>query len=487
MAFGSPVPKARYDSMHIEILLPVVEELASLLEGARVDRVIQGKEDRGLYLFLRRNRENRILLISPQRSLPRLHLVSRKPQSSNDPHPLVLMLRSRLVGTRVAHVAVLNQDRVVEMQFSGDARSYFLIFELTGSSSNIFFIDGDRRIISSYHAVSASEHSRRLLLPGSLYVPPQKRESSAVSRRALPEALSSSNKSAEEFYEHFIEQEEFSSLRAQIHSALKKAIARTERRYAALRKDLAAVQEAEDFRKKGDLILANLQHLKNGMESAELVRFDGAHAVVQLDPKRTPSQNAELYFKKYKKARNGYPLVRDRLGRTEEELSVLRSQEREVEKAADVHALLAVKGALERCGYADQRKEGRRLQVPKTIPGVRKIVFQGWEIIIGKSAAGNDYLTQSIARPDDLWLHAEGLPGSHVLVRNPRKSDIPQEILLHAASLAARHSKGRQSGKVPVTYTLARYVSKPKGAKPGLVVLSERKTIMVRPADDVTM
>ncbi len=470
--------------MHINILFPVVKELASLLEGARVDRVIQGEEDRGLYLILRRNRENRILLLSPQRSLPRLHLVSRKPQSSNEPHPLILILRSRLIGMRVAHVAVLNQDRVVEMQFSGESRSFFLIFELTGSSSNLFFIDEDLRIIASYHPVSASDHSQRLLLPGSPYVPPRKKESAVISRRALPEASSSPNKSAEEYYEHVIEQERFASLKAEIRSALKKAIARTERKYAALSKDLTVVQKAEDFRRKGDLVLSNLNRLKTGMECAELVGHDGARAVVQLDPKRTPSQNAELYFKKYKKARNGYPLVRDRLGRTEEDLSFLRSKESELETAADVRILFAVREHLAARGYVDQRTAGKRLPVPVTIPGVRRIVFQGWEIFVGKSAAGNDHLTQTIARPDDLWLHAEGLPGSHVLVKNPRKADIPDEILLHAASLAARYSKGSQAGKVPVTYTRARYVSKPKGAKPGLVVLSRRKTVMVRPADD---
>jgi len=103
--------------MHVDVIFPVVEELASLLKGARVERVLQGKEDRGLYLLFRRNRENRILLISPQRSMPRLHLVCKKPQSTDEPHPLVLNLRSRLVGTRVTNVEVLNQDRVVEIRF----------------------------------------------------------------------------------------------------------------------------------------------------------------------------------------------------------------------------------------------------------------------------------------------------------------------------------------------------------------------------------
>jgi predicted ribosome quality control (RQC) complex YloA/Tae2 family protein len=100
---------------------------------------------------------------------------------------------------------------------------------------------------------------------------------------------------------------------------------------------------------------------------------------------------------------------------------------------------------------------------------------------VGKSAAGNDYITMKLARPDDLWLHAEGMPGSHVVVRNPGKRDIPDGVLKKAASLAAWYSKGKNSAKIPVAYTRAAYVKKPKGAAPGSVVLVERKTMMAVP------
>lgn len=111
----------------------------------------------------------------------------------------------------------------------------------------------------------------------------------------------------------------------------------------------------------------------------------------------------------------------------------------------------------------------------------REIWFQGWEILVGRNARGNDHITTKIARGSDLWFHAEGLPGSHVLIRNPRSVEIPQDVLERAASLAAFYSRGRNAGKVPVTYAFARSVRKPKGAKPGLVVLSERRTMMAVP------
>jgi predicted ribosome quality control (RQC) complex YloA/Tae2 family protein len=383
------------------------------------------------------------------------------------------------------HVAMLNQDRVVEFRFARESRAYSLIFELTGTSANLVFTDAEQRIIGVYHHASASEHSTRLLLPGSRYLPPQKKELSMAPRR-IPslDAAYPPNRAAEVYYERLVEQQRIDSLRSEIRSSFKKAIVRAERRQAALSEDLRTVQEAEDFRKKGGLVLANLQQLKTGMECVDLVGYDGVRTLVRLDPRRTPSQNAELYFKKYKKARTGYPLIRDRLDRTEEEISFLKSQQAELEDAATIEDLLNLRANLPDRGYADQGRAGNRKAVITPAAGIRKIIFQGWEILVGKSASGNDHITQKLAHPDDLWLHAEGLPGSHVLIRNPRKVDIPHDILLYAASLAALYSKGKNAVKVPVTYTRARFVSKPKGAKPGLVVLSQRKTVMVKPWRD---
>ena len=119
---------------------------------------------------------------------------------------------------------------------------------------------------------------------------------------------------------------------------------------------------------------------------------------------------------------------------------------------------------------------------PKTAPDDHRIFqFDGWEILVGKNAKGNDRLTRHVARPDDLWLHAEGMSGSHVVIRNPQRKDVPPEIIRKAASLAAYYSKGRNAAAVPVAYTHAKFVKKPKGAPPGLVTLTRRQTLMAKP------
>jgi predicted ribosome quality control (RQC) complex YloA/Tae2 family protein len=221
------------------------------------------------------------------------------------------------------------------------------------------------------------------------------------------------------------------------------------------------------------------------MDHAELAGYDGRTVTVNLDPKLSPPKNAELYFRKFKKAKAGQQIISTRLHDTTEEISFLSSLLDEAGKQDDATHLDTIRSVLSARGYIKEKPTGKGKASPKkTISGFRTVVYRGWEILIGTNASGNDHITTKIARPDDFWLHAEGLPGSHVLVRNALKGELPPDVLVQAAALAAYYSKGRNADKVTVTYTNARFVKKPKGAKPGLVTISKRKTIVVRPADN---
>jgi predicted ribosome quality control (RQC) complex YloA/Tae2 family protein len=470
--------------MDYYLLKQIVTELSLSLSGARLERVFQGT-DRDIYFLLRKDRKNFILLLSPQRSLPRMHLVSRKPKSVSDPHPFVLSLRSHLVGARLVHVVLLNEDRITEMLFERDSDNLRIILELTGSSSNLFFTDKKLNILASYYSGTPSEQGARMLLSGSRYVPPQKktRGSSPGSELEI-DAPGSPNEWAEQYYLNFIHQRKSAAIRLELLSHIKKATKKAERKRDALIADLEAMGQAEDYRQKGDLILAHLQKLRQGIEHAVLTGYDGIAVPVPMDARRSPTKNAELYFKKYKKVKRGLPLITERLCETEVRISWLRSTLIQVENAADIDSLNRLRSALVDRGPAEKGRVTRQQASSSSLNGIRVIIFQGWEFLVGKNADGNDRLATRLARADDLWLHAEGLPGSHVLIRNPRKIEIPLDILVKAASLAAFYSKGKGAGKVSVTYAEARFVRKPKGAKPGLVTLSRRETIMVAPASD---
>jgi predicted ribosome quality control (RQC) complex YloA/Tae2 family protein len=120
----------------------------------------------------------------------------------------------------------------------------------------------------------------------------------------------------------------------------------------------------------------------------------------------------------------------------------------------------------------------------RKIPGVRRYLSaDGYEILVGRAARDNDHLTFKVAKPNDLWLHAADYPGSHVIVRNPTRKEIPHGTVIAAAQLAAHFCQARKDSKVDVHYALRKFLSKPKGAAPGLVRMSSFKTITVSPAE----
>jgi predicted ribosome quality control (RQC) complex YloA/Tae2 family protein len=168
-------------------------------------------------------------------------------------------------------------------------------------------------------------------------------------------------------------------------------------------------------------------------------------------------------------------------------LERLNEQMAELEKIIAEHD----EAALEAFGDDDRKARGRRsgqaaLQRKGTesIPGVRRYrSSDGYEMLVGRGARDNDHLTFRVARPHDLWMHAADYPGSHVVVRNPSRQEIPHRTVIEAAQLAAHFSQARASGKVDVHYTERKFLSKPKGAAPGLVRISSFRSIAVEPRE----
>jgi predicted ribosome quality control (RQC) complex YloA/Tae2 family protein len=384
---------------------------------------------------------------------------------------------------------LVNRDRVVELTFTTRGAVHALVFELIGSSANILLLDQQHTILSVFRPVPPGDNVKRPLLPGMRYDPPEP-ATGASGRKAKDVTLippteyagtALVNRAVEIWYERTAEEQETASLRRELLSVVRRAAGKTVRRRVAVAKDIAGAEQADNYRLMGELVLANKHLLVKGQPAADLTGYDGTTVSVALDPSRSPAENAGRYFQRYKKAKAGLAVMRERYDDARDEAAFLASVQEDLQTAVDREGLLAIRSLLARRGYV---KEGAgKTAGTRTVsaPPFRTVRHEGWDILVGKSAAGNDYITMKLARPDDLWLHAEGMPGSHVVVRNPGKRDIPEEVLRRAASLAAWYSKGKNSAKVPVAYTRAAFVKKPKGAAPGSVVLSERKTIMTVP------
>ncbi len=272
---------------------------------------------------------------------------------------------------------------------------------------------------------------------------------------------------------------------AALHRTLKKNIERCERKLALQREALLGSERMEEYRLKGELLTANLHLAQKGAKAVEVPNYyepDMPMLKVELDEKLSPGQNAQRYFKLYQKARNAKTLAADQIEKTESELNYLEGQLDNLSKCEEEAELSELREELERFGYVRPNRSRRQMkQLPPSSP-MRFTAPSGRVILVGKNNLQNDKLTGT-AQPNEVWLHAKDMPGSHVII----VGEAPDEDTIRfAARLAALYSKGRASSRVPVDYTLRRFVKKPGGAKPGFVIYTNQHTLYVQPAEEPT-
>ena len=265
---------------------------------------------------------------------------------------------------------------------------------------------------------------------------------------------------------------------------LKGQLDRCQRKLALQEEELSSAERMEEYRRMGEVINANLYQLKKGMTEAVLPDWndpDGGTITVPMDIRLTPSQNAQKYFKKYQKARSAREVAAQQRDKTLEEMDYLEGMLLDVDKCVGESELEEIRQELVRTGYM-KKTANRRQQ--RQLPGSKPYRYQsddGIEILVGKNAAQNDRITLG-AKPEETWLHAKDMPGSHVIIC--REGEIPLTTMKQAALLAAWYSKGQRSSLVPVDYTLRKYVKKPSGAAPGKVIYTHQKTAYMTPEEE---
>ena len=302
-----------------------------------------------------------------------------------------------------------------------------------------------------------------------------------LSRAALrSERFETISEAMDAFYRARDRAERIKQKSAALHRVLKNNIERCERKLALQQEALLGSERMEEYRVKGELLTASLHLAQKGMKSVTIPNYyeEGAPGLeVQLDEKLSPGQNAQRYFKLYQKARSAKRLAAEQVEKTTEELDYLEGQMLNLSACEEESELAELREELEKYGYV--RKNHNRRQMKKLEPSkpMRFDSPTGIPILVGKNNLQNDKLTFT-AEPNEWWLHAKDMPGSHVIVAS---ADPDEETLHMAARLAARYSKGASAGKVPVDMTRRRYVKKPAGAKPGFVIYTNQKTVLAEP------
>lgn len=292
------------------------------------------------------------------------------------------------------------------------------------------------------------------------------------------------NQALQKLFSLEIEQRQGSRKLQTLISVTQNGIEKLKKTEEKLKKELSSLEDAQAYKKYGDLLLNHLSEIKRGAEYIELTDYSTEeHKKIKLplDPALSPKKNAEAYFKKYQKAQTGVEKLNQRIAETEDQIKHLSKIEsallgKEKINLEKIEYELISFGLLKAPrSRKKEKKKGR--YAPREF-----ISADGFKILVGRNNKENDYLTFKIAKPDDLWFHAQNTPGSHVVLKKgERKKHPTNKAIEQAASLAAYYSQAKSSKKISVIYTLAKYVKKSKNAPPGLVKVEKMKSILVEP------
>lgn len=248
-----------------------------------------------------------------------------------------------------------------------------------------------------------------------------------------------------------------------------------------LNEDLFNAENSEKYRLYGELLTANLHMVKPGASSVTVTNYyDNSPMKIPLDPKFAASKNAQNYYKKYGKAKTAVKEKKIQLDEVFQEIKYLESVSEFAHKASSVEAVEGLKQELIDSGFIRYRKTKNRQEKGSKPKPYSYTISSGKQVMVGKNNKENDWLTLKKASASDIWFHTKDIPGSHVILFT-EGLDPTEEELFETASIAAFHSKGNDSENVPVDFTKAKYVKKPAGSKPGMVIFTHNRTLYVNP------
>jgi len=438
------------------------------------------------------------LLLSCNPDAGRLSLLSRPPRRPASPLRFAQWLKAHISGARIEGLRLLGEDRVVALALSGPAGNARLVLQLLARRSNLYALDAEDCIVAALRPLAATRPELALGAPWRAPEsgPPRRGADrfEAVADAEFPAAI-------EEHYEAQEAADADADLRRRIDRSLSREERRVARKLEKLEAELAKSREAEELARHGELLKGALSRVKRGVAEVT-VRDDasGEDVKIALDPARSPSENLDDLFRRYKKslrrlAKGG--AQHDSVSDAQRELAAFRArfaaaaddealrvfaETEEVRSLLARHAPRVAEPRGSRPGRSAEVQLGKHRVARRLVPR-RYATEGGLEIWVGRSDAANDFLTTRLARGKDLFFHLDGAPGSHVVLRTEGRDDPPSDAVLDACELAVHYSKARNATRADVHLVPIRNVKKPKGAKPGLVTVHGGRTVHLRRAE----
>ena len=475
-------------------------ELEPALEGARV-RGVRQPDDRTLVLeTYRAGAGGAFWMASLDADCARFGRVFQSSGRGGPPPLFCQWLRTRLVGGRIVRLQ-RPRDQVLAIVIETQQAMFHLVLELNRRESNLLLLDTDGRLLT---AMRRPGLPGRPLTAGMPYHPPPRMHKFHGPLPFAARLPASGEEEARRLAHQWLEAGAAAELAGMRNPALKQLrgeIKRLNRRLGKLEADLIETANAALWHRRGELLQIHRHLLGVGRESVSVpdVFQPGQPMVdIPLHPRAKPGENIERCFKRFRKLRDGKAHVERRLAETRAELGLRETWLGSVETAENTDRLRAMAAELPApagrlrallSGSALSGRDGRKgphsdargrqpVRQPVRQP-MRRISADGFTIMVGRSGEENDRVTFRLSKGRDWWFHAQGIPGSHVIVSNPTGLALPPVTLREAAWLAAYYSKGRERGQVDVDYTQRKHVRKLKGAPPGTVTIAHNRTIMI--------
>lgn len=526
--------KIQFDSITVAALTHELQPLS----GAKVQRIIQPTDTEIIFGLYSKGTEH-LLIISWHPELFRFHTLSQRPSAPTEPPTFCMTLRKYLAGGRLQLIRQRGLDRVVDLGFTSAHGDFQLVIELMGRHSNLILVDSNRRILATAKTVSTKQ-SKRPVRTGHPYEPPP-----FEPKPSILTATSADNLKLFEGWSPFlaklIETQSLTSIQSQVATntwsphfshesgaypldfthldptaiprpslsiALENAFTLRESRdalasqrqslltqlnrvadsrrvaIAGIAEAVATANRAPEIQAQAELILAYQGSIKLGQETLEAFDYQGHPVTIPLDPEKTAVENANRLFNRAKHAKERLDEVATQGDRLQQDLTTVTSLIHLIESATTREELETHRAEAKSRNYlhtsgAPKDKEDR----PFEGHPIRELLSPaGYRVLYGTNSTSNDYLTNRIAKGNDIWLHVRGQTSAHVIIQtqgNPDKVQKPD--LLFAALVAVKNSPAKHGSYVPVDYTLKKYVRKPRGSTPGLAVYEREKTLHVDP------
>lgn len=287
------------------------------------------------------------------------------------------------------------------------------------------------------------------------------------------------NRAHDNYYFLLDKAQRFNDKAKSVSTVVKNAISRTEKKLAIQRQSVLEAQSRETYKQYGDLILSNLWQIGKDSESLRCYDYyNSCEVTIPLDKILTPQQNAQAYYKKYRKLKSSAEHNTKLVEENQKLLDYLLTIKQSLKNSTEPDDLQQIRDELAALGLIRDKQTKKKIDVP-----VKPLhyVIGGYNVYVGKNNVQNNFVTFKLARANDIWLHTQKIHSSHVIIVNDKDGDVPDDVIVAAAEVCAYYSQASGGSKIPVDYTAKTNIKKPNKAPLGFVVYSVYQTVLVNP------